>query len=438
MRISLFGLGYVGCVTAACLAKGGHKVVGVDVNQSKIDMINEGKSPIVEEGLEETIQDGLKNGLLRGTTDSYEGIMNSEMSMVCVGTPSLPNGSLDLSAIKAVSRQIGEALKRKKSYHCIVFRSTVLPGTTRDVAIPILSEASGMKAHKDFDVCFNPEFLREGSSIKDFFNPPFTVVGKETEKGGDTLGSLYSDIEAPIKHTNYEVAEMLKYSCNLFHAVKISFANEIGVLSKASGIDGHSVMELLTMDTKLNVSSAYLKPGFAFGGSCLPKDMRAFLHHAKTKDLHLPFLGSVFASNKEHIQRAIDKILSKSSKKVGILGLSFKEGTDDLRESPMVTLVEALIGKGCHVKIYDSDVLVAKIFGANKKYIEKEIPHISSLMCQKIEEVLEESDIIVIGKREKGFKPSLESYLGKKPIFDLVRLFHDPLPTAEGYEGICW
>jgi GDP-mannose 6-dehydrogenase len=438
MRISLFGLGYVGCVTAACLAKEGYSVLGVDVSQAKIDMINEGKSPIVEEGLEENIQRGLKSKLLRGTTDPYEGVLNSEISMVCVGTPSMPNGSLDLSAIKEVTRQIGEGLKRKGTYHCVVFRSTVLPGTTRGLAVPILNEVSGLQAHKDFDVCFNPEFLREGSSIKDFYNPPFTVIGAETERGAETLSSLYSSIKAPIKNTNYEVAEMLKYSCNIFHAVKVAFANEIGVLCKESGIDSHSVMKLLTMDTKLNVSSAYLMPGFAFGGSCLPKDMRALLHFAKTKDLHIPFLESVFPSNKVHIQRAIDKILSKGIKKVGILGLSFKEGTDDLRESPMVTLVETLIGKGCHIKIYDSDVLVAKIFGANKKYIEKEIPHISSLMCQKIEEVTEESDIIVIGKREKGFKHSLESHLGKKPIFDLVRLFPNPLPSAEGYEGVCW
>jgi len=287
-------------------------------------------------------------------------------------------------------------------------------------------------------VCFNPEFLREGSSIKDFYNPPYTIIGAETESGGEILSSLYSSIEGPIKRTNYEVAEMLKYSCNIFHAVKVAFANEIGVLSKESGIDGHSVMDLLTMDTKLNVSSAYLKPGFAFGGSCLPKDMRALLHYAKTKDLHIPFLESVFPSNKAHIQRAIDKILSKGTKKVGILGLSFKEGTDDLRESPMVTLVETLIGKGCQLKIFDSDVLVAKIFGANKKYIEKEIPHISSLMCQNIDEVIEASDIIIIGKREKGFKSSLENHLGKMPIFDLVRLFPNPPPQVEGYEGICW
>ena len=437
MKVSLFGLGYVGCVTAACLAKCGHDVLGVDVNTDKVGMINAGKSPIIEEGLAEIILESQIGGRFRATTDPVEAVLNSEVSLVCVGTPSNGNGSLDLKAVKAVARQIGEAL-REKNYHCVVFRSTVLPGTVRNVLIPILSEASEKTAHRDFDVCFNPEFLREGSAIHDFYHPPFTAIGCATSRGGDTVACLYNDVVAPVEKTSFEVAEMLKYACNGFHALKVTFANEIGSLCKGMGIDSHHVMELFSQDQKLNISKAYLKPGFAFGGSCLPKDLRALLYKSKELDLDSPLLRSVLESNQLHIQRLIDRILSTKKKKIGILGLSFKPGTDDLRDSPTVMLAESLLGKGCRIKIYDSEVSLAKIFGANKAYIDNEISHISTLMCARIDEVLQESDVIVVAKQQDEIEEALKPCFGKKLIFDLVRVISGRCGQPENYDGICW
>jgi len=438
MRISIFGLGYVGCVTAACLVKAGHEVYGVDINADKVEMLNAGRSPVVEKGLEELIAKGRGKRLLYATTDPWEAIFNTEVSLVCVGTPSNGNGSLHLDGIKAVSRQIGEALGQKKSYHCVTFRSTVLPGTVRNTLIPILAEASQRQVHEDFDVCFNPEFLREGSSISDFYCPPFTIIGQETPRGGDTLACLYNDIDAPIERTTYEVAEMLKYTCNSFHALKVTFANEVGTLCKSLGIDSHRVMELFFLDKKLNISPAYLKPGFAFGGSCLPKDLRALMYRAKEADVSLPVLGSVLESNRIHIQRVIDEILGTKQRRVGILGLSFKVGTDDLRESPIVTLVETLIGKGCQIKIYDEEVSLARLFGANKAFIEQEIPHIASLMFGDIDEVIRESQVIVVAKSDEKIKAAVDRFIGSKMIFDLVRLHKDIFAAPKNYVGICW
>lgn len=438
MKVSIFGLGYVGCVTAACLAKAGHQVCGVDVNRDKVEMLNAGRSPIVEKGLEELISDGRQKGSLYATTDPFAAVLNTEISLVCVGTPSNGNGSLQLDGIKTVSRQIGEALGRKKTSHCVVFRSTILPGTVRKVLIPILAQASGQQVHKDFDVCFNPEFLREGSSIDDFYSPPFTVIGQETSKGGDTVAQLYQGVDAPVERTTYEVAEMLKYACNSFHALKVTFANEVGALCKNLEIDSHRVMELFTLDKKLNISPAYLKPGFAFGGSCLPKDLRALMYRAKEADLSMPVLGSVLESNRLHIQRVIDEILKTKQKRVGILGLSFKVGTDDLRESPIVTLVETLIGKGCQIRIYDAEVSLARLFGANKAFIEQEIPHISSLMFDDIDEVVQESQIVVVAKSDEKIKAAVDRSMRSKMIFDLVRLRKETFGTPGNYVGICW
>ena len=438
MRVSLFGLGYVGCVTAACLAKCGQEVVGIDVNAEKVAMINAGKSPIIEKGLAELIQEGHANGRFRATTDPVQAVLNTEVSLVCVGTPSNGNGSLDLKAVKTVAKQIGDILREKNEYHCIVFRSTVVPGTVRSVLIPILSEAANKSVDADFDVCFNPEFLREGSAIHDFYNPPFTVVGCATPRGGETVERIYADVAAAVEQTSFEVAEMLKYACNSFHALKVIFANEIGSLCKGLGIDSHRVMELFTRDEKLNISKAYLTPGFAFGGSCLSKDLRALMYKSKELDIESPLLSSVLASNQLHIQRLIDRILATKQKKVGILGLSFKPGTDDLRDSPTVILVESLLGKGCRIKIYDSEVALAKIFGANKAYIEHEIAHISTLMCFRIDEVLEESDVIVVAKQQDEIREGLKPYLGKKVIFDLVRIVPNLCYRPENYDGICW
>jgi GDP-mannose 6-dehydrogenase len=434
----LFGLGYVGCVTAACLAKSGHEIWGVDINSEKVGMINAGHSPIIEKGLAEMVLETTRNGRFRATTDTKEAVLNTEISLVCVGTPSNGNGSLDLKAVQAVAEQIGKTLRDKDSYHCVVFRSTMLPGTVRNILIPILIEASQKAVHHDFDVCFNPEFLREGSAIVDFYHPPFTAVGCVNPRAGDVVAGLYDGVEGAFEMTSFEVAEMLKYACNTFHALKISFANEMGSLCKGMGIDSYAVMDLFRRDKKLNISTAYLKPGFAFGGSCLPKDLRALTYRAKELDIESPLLRSVLGSNELHIQRLIERILSTRKKKIGILGLSFKAGTDDLRDSPTVKLVESLLGKGCRIKIYDSEVSLARIFGANKAYIEHEIEHISTLMCAGINEVLEQSDVIVVAKRQEDITEGVKPYLGKKQIFDLVRVISRDCSQPEKYDGICW
>lgn len=438
MKVSIFGLGYVGCVTAACLSQDGHQVIGVDINEMKVSMINEGKSPIVEKGLEDLILSGRKKGTLQATTDLSRAVMESDVSLVCVGTPSCSNGSLDLHTVKTISRELGSALRKKMEYHCFVFRSTVLPGTIRQTLIPLLEEGAGKKAHKDFDVCFNPEFLREGSSIHDFYNPPFTIIGETTSRGGDIVARLNEAIDAPMERTTFEVAEMVKYVCNVFHALKVTFANEIGILCKALDMDSHQIMKLVCQDTKLNISPAYLKPGFAFGGSCLPKDLRAILYQCKALDLVSPLLSSLMESNRLHVQRAVNLVIGKGKKNVGVLGLSFKEGTDDLRESPTVALVENLLGKGYQVKIYDPEVFLSKIFGANKEYIEKEIPHISGLVSDNLGDVIQESEVLVIAKSFGKFSTDIQPYLQDKVILDLVRVSADLKEMNPGNEGICW
>jgi len=438
MRVSIFGLGYVGSVTAACLSSAGHEVWGVDVNADKARAINAGQSPIVEAGLEEMIARGRQTGALRATIDPHEAVAATDLSLVCVGTPSNENGSLSLKAIATVAREIGEGLKRKDAYHCVVFRSTVLPGTTRNVLIPLLSEASGRDAHVDFDVCFNPEFLREGTSVADFQHPSLTVIGQETTRGGDACAALYAGLDAPLERASYEVAEMVKYACNSYHALKITFANELGILCKGLDIDSHRVMDIFARDTKLNISSAYLRPGFAFGGSCLPKDLRALLYRAKQLDLNIPVLGSILESNRLHVQRVIDWLIGTKFKKIGILGLSFKAGTDDLRESPNIALIEALIGKGCDVQIYDPDVVAAKIFGANKEFIDREIPHIASLLSPHVEDVLTHADVVVICKKEAVPPAALQRHKDGKIILDLVRCDVPFDTTTDAYHGICW
>ena len=421
MRISIFGLGYVGSVTAACLAEAGHEVWGVDVSADKVGTVNAGKSPVVEHRVEEMMSRASERGLLRATSDPVAAVAATELTLVCVGTPSLPNGNTDLSAMLGVAAQIGAALAAKSSRHCVVFRSTVPPGTIRRTLIPALEQASGRTAHRDFDVCMHPEFLREGTAVADFYEPPFIVIGAETTSGGDMVAGL-PGIDAPIERTNYEAAELLKYSCNAFHALKVAFANEMGTLAKSLGVDGHRVMQLFAMDRKLNVSPAYLKPGFAFGGSCLPKDLRLLTYTARQHDLALPLLGSILESNRLHLERALQRILATGEKRIGILGLSFKVGADDLRESPSVALIEVLIGKGFQVKIYDPDVMLATIFGANKRFIEKEIPHISCLMSSDLKEVIDESDVIVVSKPSPEFQAALSTHAGDKLIYDLARV----------------
>ena len=436
MKISIFGIGYVGCVSAACFAKSRHHVIGVDVNATKVEIINSGRSPIVEAGIDELMSQMVAAGRLRAVTCPCEAIRESEISLVCVGTPSNANGSLNLKHVERVCEEIGAALKNKQERHTVVIRSTMLPGTIENLVVPTLEKHSAKKAGTDFGVCINPEFLREGSSLKDFYAPPFTLIGADSKQTADLVSSLYEDIEAPLMVTELKTAEMVKYACNCFHALKVSFANEIGNICKAAGIDSHEVMDVFTKDTKLNLSPYYLTPGFAFGGSCLPKDLRAINYKAKQLDVEVPVLGSILTSNRLQIERAVDMVLQTGKKRIGVLGFSFKAGTDDLRESPMVTLIETLIGKGLQLAIYDRDVSLAKLFGANKEYIEREIPHISQLMRGSIDEVVGDSDVIVIGNKASEFR-SIESRLNRHhKVLDLVRIFDR---TSDGsYEGICW
>ncbi len=436
MRISIFGLGYVGCVSAACFSGAGHEVIGVDVNQDKVDIINGGRSPIVEPGLEELIAEAVAEKRLSAMADPVQAINETDISMVCVGTPSQSNGSLDLTYIKRACQQIGAALESKRGYHIVAMRSTMLPGTIAETVTPTLEVYSGKRSGRDFGVGVNPEFLREGTSVHDFNNPPFTLIGVDNEDTAAPLRKLYSHIDAPVFAIGIKEAEMVKYACNCFHALKVTFANEIGNISRALGLDSHRVMDVFCRDTKLNLSPYYLKPGFAFGGSCLPKDLRALTHKGKELDVDVPMLNSILRSNNQQIEHAAEMVLLTGRKKVAVLGLSFKPNTDDLRESPMVALVEQLIGKGLKLSIYDREIEMARLFGANKDYIEREIPHISSLMHPDLHEVVETSEVVVIGKRDDEFRAIAEKINGKV-IIDLVRM-NDAATSGGNYQGLCW
>lgn len=436
MKLSIFGLGYVGCVSAACFAKDGHTVIGVDVNPNKVEMISQGRSPIVEAGIGELLKQVVLANSLSATTDSSSAVRQSDVSLVCVGTPSNQNGSLDLSYVTRVCEEIGAALKDKSEGHVVVFRSTMLPGTIENVVIPTLEKYSGKHARKDFGVCINPEFLREGTSLKDFYAPPFTLIGADDEEAANTVRQLYGAIDAPVFATSVKTAEMVKYVCNCFHALKVGFANEIGNICKAVSVDSHEVMDIFCQDTKLNLSPYYLKPGFAFGGSCLPKDLRAINYKARQVDVETPILSSILPSNKQQVERALDMVLATGKKRIGVFGLSFKAGTDDLRESPMVTLIEALLGKGFQLNIYDRDVSLAQLFGANKEYIERQIPHIAQLMRTNISEVLEYAEVLVVGNKSEEFNQIECKRREDQIVIDLVRLFKKT--SDDTYQGICW
>ncbi|MFY9555531.1 MAG: UDP-glucose/GDP-mannose dehydrogenase family protein [Blastocatellia bacterium] len=437
MRLSIFGLGYVGCVSAACFGAAGHEVIGVDVNEKKVDIINDGRSPIVEPGIEALIREAVAADRLRATNDARFAVSNSKVSLVCVGTPSNHNGSLDLSYVKRACQQIAEALAEKPGYHIVVVRSTMLPGTVEQVLIPVLEVYSGKRAGRDFGVVVNPEFLREGTSIQDFNGPPFTIIGTDSEDAAGPVERLYAGIDAPILRLGIKEAEMVKYASNCFHALKITFANEIGNICKALGVDSHEVMDAFCKDHKLNLSSHYLKPGFAFGGSCLPKDLRAINYKAREVDVDTPLLSSILHSNRQQIERVVDMVLQTRKKRIGVFGMSFKAGTDDLRESPMVTLIETLIGKGLNLAIYDREVELAKLFGANKQYIEQEIPHISSLMKSELNEVIDCSEVMIIGKHQQELLALSDKLGNGRVIIDLVRLF-DVSNSERSYQGVCW
>lgn len=436
MNISIFGMGYVGAVCAGCLADRGHRVVGVDVSADKVALINRGKSPIVEPGLEDLLSAGISRGLLQATTDGAKAVAETELSMICVGTPSARNGDLDLAYVRTVAEEIALSLARKTTRHTVVVRSTVLPGTVLNVVRPLLEEVSGKRAGIDFGLAVNPEFLRESTAIQDFNQPPMTVIGEFDEASGDAVAKLYEGLEAPLIRKPIEIAEMVKYSCNVWHATKITFANEIGNVAKALGVDGRQVMEVVCQDGKLNLSDYYMRPGFAFGGSCLPKDVRALNYRATQLDVEHPLLNSLMQSNQAQVRKAFELIESFGSKSVGLLGLSFKAKTDDLRESPLVELAEMLLGKGYELKIYDKNVEYARVHGANREYINRKIPHISSLLESDLDEVIDASEVLVLGLRDKSFEKFVNGSRNGRKVVDLVGYM--PHESTEEMQGICW
>ncbi|MBF8192257.1 nucleotide sugar dehydrogenase [Nonomuraea sp. K274] len=426
MRISVFGLGYVGCVSAACLASMGHEVVGVDVNPAKVDLINDGHTPIVEERIGELVAQVAQEGMLRATTDAAGAVTDTELSLVCVGTPSAPNGSLSTTYLERVAEQIGRSLRPG---HVVVFRSTMLPGTCAELLVPILELSSGLRAGMDFGVAVNPEFLREGTSVRDFFAPPKTVIGESDPVTGDVVAGLYEGLPGDVFRVPIAVAEMTKYVDNAFHALKIGFANEMGAICQALGLDSHHVMEVFLADRKLNISSAYLRPGFAFGGSCLPKDLRGLVYAARKADVSIPLLSHVLPANEAHLQRAFDLITAPGKRRIGMFGLSFKPGTDDLRESPLVELAERLLGKGYDLRIYDANVSLSRLVGVNRAYIAERLPHLGDVLGNSVEEVLDHAEVCVVGCADPPVLDAL-GRAGDRLIVDLVRI-----PDAEHHRG---
>jgi GDP-mannose 6-dehydrogenase len=437
--ISIFGLGYVGTVTAACLAHQGSKVIGVDLSPAKVAAMESGRSPIVEPQVGELISACHKACRLHSTGDSEAAVLETDISFLCVGTPSLRNGKLDLGHIAPVCRQIGAALQKKQSFHMVVVRSTVLPGTAESVVIPALEQASGKRLGADFGVCVNPEFMREGTAVADFLNPSITVIGASDSSHAAVLRRLYEWVPGRVFETSFRSAEMVKYVCNAWHAAKIAFANEVGTMAKGLDVDAEAMMEIFAADSKLNISPSYLKPGFAFGGSCLPKDVRALNYRAKELDLQLPMLDSILPSNQAHLERASELIFSTGKKRIAMLGLSFKAATDDLRESPHVQLVKRLIGEGCEVKIWDHSVSLGRLIGSNRQYIEEAIPHVGSLLLTGMEEALRDAELVVIGTRDVDRETLQRSIRSDQMVIDLVNLEKDRRMTGSArYGGICW
>jgi GDP-mannose 6-dehydrogenase len=438
MKISIFGLGYVGAVSVACLARDGHEVIGVDIDSHKLDLIRAGRSPIVEEGIQELMRQVVDSGRVRVTDDSQQAVAGSELSFICVGTPSSANGSQDLTAILRLAEQIGAALATKEAFHVIVVRSTVQPGTVEEKIRPLVEARSGKRAGPDFALAFQPEFLREGTSIRDYDTPPFTIVGSDNERAIARLRELFGHLPGEFLTTRIRDAEALKMACNAFHALKIAFANEMGRTAQALGADAHEIMRLLCRDTRLNISTAYMRPGFAFGGSCLPKDLRALTHLARTHEVDVPLLASLLPSNRVHIDHAVNAVLRRGRRRVGMLGLSFKPGTDDLRESPLVTVAKRLIGEGYELKVFDPEVNLSRLMGANRRYIDEHLPHIGSLMCASLEQLVGDSEIIIVGLAAPALNARLIELCGPAHhVIDLVRL-PERAGLRASYEGICW
>ncbi|MFD4630678.1 nucleotide sugar dehydrogenase [Streptomyces sp. NPDC058284] len=443
MRVSVFGLGYVGCVSAACLAGMGHEVIGVDVNQVKVDLVNAGKAPVVEERIGELISEVVGTGALRATADVREAIMGSEISLICVGTPSESNGSLCTTYLERVTEQIGAVLAERRGQgehgrQTIVFRSTMLPGTCLDLLVPILEKSLGT-AGVDFGVAVNPEFLREGTSVRDFFDPPKTVIGELDPVSGETVAALYDGLPGEVFRVPVPTAEAIKYADNAFHGLKIGFANEFGAVCRALGVDSHQVMDVFLADRKLNISPAYLRPGFAFGGSCLPKDLRSLVYAAQRADVSVPILSHVLPSNSAHLQRAVELVERTGKRRAGLFGLSFKPGTDDLRESPLVELAERLFGKGYDLKIYDANVSLSRLLGANREYIETRLPHLAHLLADSVDEVLDHADVCLVGTRDPAVLSALPHGDEGPVLIDLIHLPDaDARRTEPGYVGLAW
>lgn len=437
MKISVIGLGYVGTVVAGCLARIGHEVIGVDVELHKVELVNQGRSPIVEPKIGEILSEQVTTGRLMATTDVAAAVRQSDIVLICVGTPSHTNGALELKYLRRVAEEIGAALRDHPGAPTIAIRSTVLPGTTREHVIPILESVSGKRAGIEFGVCMNPEFLREGCAVQDFYNPPKTVIGEINRASGDLLASMYAGMAGAIIRTDLETAEMVKYTDNAWHALKIGFANEIGNICKVFGVDAHQVMDIFCQDRKLNISPAYLRPGFAFGGYCLPKDLRALTNAARKLDIATPILASVLPSNQLQIERAVNAVIAAGRHKVGILGISFKAGTDDLRESPVVELAERLLGKGYDLRVYDSNVNLARVSGANRAYILERIPHLSCLMVDSMDELLDHADTVVVGNAAEEFSELPRFTTDNQVVIDLVRI-SSARSVAGVYEGLCW
>lgn len=437
--ISVFGLGYVGTVTAACFAHIGHNVIGVDLSPGKVEAMRAGRSPIVEPRVEALISEAHAAGRLQATSSSETAVLNSDISFLCVGTPSLRNGKLDLGHIEPVCRDIGAVLRKKNAFHLVALRSTVLPGTAETIVVPALQQASGKQMGKDFGVCVNPEFMREGTAVADFLEPAMTIIGAADNAHSAMLREIYKWAPGKIFETSFRSAEMTKYVCNAWHAVKVSFANEVGTLARELGVDAEAVVEIFTADTKLNISPTYLKPGFAFGGSCLPKDVRALTYRAKELDLNLPLFQSIMPSNDEHLERAVDMILSTGKKKIALLGLSFKAATDDLRESPQVQLAKRLLGEGRDLKIWDDNVSLGHLIGSNRQYIEEVIPHIGSLLCQDLDAAISTAEVVVIGTRGIDRATLGRHIRHDQVVIDLVNLEKARRIANNGsYQGICW
>jgi GDP-mannose 6-dehydrogenase len=435
--ISIFGLGYVGAVSLACLARDGHEVYGVDIDPTKLELVRDGRSPIIEEGMQELMRAVVNGGGVTVTDSLREAILATDVSFVCVGTPPRPNGNQDLSALLRLAEEIGKVLPEKSTRHLIVIRSTVKPGTIDELIKPLLEANSGLTAGVDFSICFQPEFLREGTSIGDYDNPPFTIVGADDDYAMEELRSIFGHLPCEMMQTSIRTAEMLKYACNAFHAVKVTFANEVGRLCQSANVDPHEVMKLVCMDRQLNISPAYLRPGFAFGGSCLPKDLKALLYLAKTNDVELPMLANVVPSNRTHVDHAIAQVLESGKRRLGIIGLSFKAGTDDLRESPLVAMVEHFIGKGLEVCIYDPAVNIARLVGANRRFIEESIPHIASLMTTDIESLVTKSELLVVAMKSPEVLAAVSHARADQHVLDLTQLPERRAGEAE-YRGVCW